>query len=220
MKKGKSPGTDGLSVKFYTHFWDLIQVPLLCMYKECITQGEMTPSMKQGIISLIPKPEKDSTIIENWRPITLLTIDYKILALSYANRLKKGLDTIISETQTGFMKNRHISCNIRLILDLLDYLDAVDSEALILFLDFYKAFDTIEHKFLLHSLKSFGFGNRFIDIVSMFYNNINSSMIINLSTSKRFQINRGVRQGCPISPFLFILITELLSIHIKNDINF
>ena len=219
MKRGKSPGVDGLSVEFYTHFWDLIHVPLLCMYKECITQGEMTPSMKQGIISLIPKPEKDSAIIENWRPITLLTIDYKILALSYANRLKTGLDTIISETQTGFMKNRHISCNIRLILDLLDYPDAIDSDALILFLDFYKAFDTIEHSFLLQSLKSFGFGNSFIDIVSMFYNDINSSVIINLSTSKRFQINRGVRQGCPISPFLFILVTELLSIHIKNDIN-
>lgn len=74
----------------------------------------------------------------------------------YANRLKKGLDPIIAETQTAFMKNQHISCNIRLILDLLDYADSVNSEALILFLDFYKAFDTIEHKFILQSLKAFG----------------------------------------------------------------
>ena len=180
----------------------------------------MTVTMKQGIISLIPKPDKDPLLIDNWRPITLLTIDYKILALAYSNRLKKGLDSIIAETQTGFMKNRHISCNIRLILDLLDYADAVKSEALILFLDFYKAFDTIEHKFLLQSLNVFGFGNKLVDIVSMFYKDINSSVIINLNTSKRFEINRGVRPGCPISPFLFILVTELLSLKITSDRNF
>lgn len=156
MKKGKSPGVNGLSVEFYVHFWELIQNTLLYMYKECISQNEMAATMKQGIISLIPKPDKDPLLIDSWHPITLLTVDYKILALVYANRLKKGLDPIIAETQTGFMKNRHISCNIRLILDLLDYADSVNSEALILFLDFYKAFDTIEHKFILQSLKAFG----------------------------------------------------------------
>lgn len=109
MKKAKSPGVDGLSVKFFVHFWDLIQNPLMLMYKECISRGEMTATMKQGIISLIPKPNKDPLLIDNWRPITLLTIDYKILASVYANRLKTGLDSIIAETQTGFMKNHHIS---------------------------------------------------------------------------------------------------------------
>ena len=109
----------------------------------------MTTTMKQGIISLIPKPGKDAHCIDNWRPISLLTIDYKILALVYANRLKTGLGDIISETQSGFMKNRHITNNIRL----LDYADAVQSQALLLFLDFYKAFDTMEHAFLLKTLK-------------------------------------------------------------------
>lgn len=157
-KKGKSPGIDGLSVELYTHFWEFIQNPLLCMYKECIIQEEMTATMKQGIIFLIPKPYKDPRIIENWHPITLLTID-KILVLVYANRLNVGLDIVIAKTQTGFMKNRHISCNIRLILDLLDYVNEINSEGLILFLDFYRTFDTIEHSFLFQSLKVFGFGN-------------------------------------------------------------
>ncbi len=136
------------------------------MYCECIAQREMTSSMKQGIISLIPKPEKDSLLIDNWRPITLLTVDYnKILALVYANRLKFKFNHIIAETQSGFVKGRHISNNIRLILDLLDYADFVKSEAIILFLDFYKAFDTIEHEFLLQSLKLFGFGSSFVSII-------------------------------------------------------
>ena len=90
------------------------------MYEECISQKEMSTTMKQGIISLIPKPDKDILLIDNWRPITLLTIDYKILSLAFANRLKTGLDNIVAETQSGFMKGRHISNNIRLVLDLLD----------------------------------------------------------------------------------------------------
>lgn len=114
----------------------------------------MVSTMKQGLVSLIPKPNKDPSLIDNWRPITLLNIDYKLIALVYAKRLKKGIDTIINETQTGFMKGRHISSNIRLVLDLIDYSDAIDSDAVVLFLDFCKAFDTIEHEFLFNFLVS------------------------------------------------------------------
>ncbi len=102
MKKGKSPGIDGLSVEFYTHFWDTIKSPSVKMYKECIIQREMTVTMKQGIIYLIPKANKDILSIDNWHLITLLTVDYKVLALVYANRLKTSLDSIISETQSVF----------------------------------------------------------------------------------------------------------------------
>ncbi len=74
---------------------------------------------------------------------------------------------------------------------------------LILFLDFYKAFDTIEHQFLLKSLKLFGFGDAFVDTIAMFYNGINRSVVIHFNTSNRFDILCGVRQDCPISPFYF-----------------
>ncbi len=136
----------------------------------------------------------------------------------YANRLKTSLDSIISETQSGFLKGRHVSNNIRLVLDLLDYADSVHSNSLILFLDFYKAFDTIEHQFLLKSLKLFGFGDAFVDTIAMFYNGINSSVVIHFNTSNRFDILCGVRQGCPISPFLFLLVTELLSLSIVQNL--
>uniref|UniRef100_A0A8C6SMB2 Reverse transcriptase domain-containing protein n=1 Tax=Neogobius melanostomus TaxID=47308 RepID=A0A8C6SMB2_9GOBI len=217
MKKGKTPGIDGLPVEFFIHFWDTIKEPLFYMYKQCIDEGEMTPTMKQGVISLIPKADKDTLLIENWRPITLLTTDYKILSLVYANRLKKYLNKIIAETQCGFIKGRHISNNIRLVLDLLDYSDNVHSDAFILFVDFYKAFDTIEHKFIKECLQLFQFGNSFTHMVDMFYNGIDSSVIVNYNTTKRFNITRGVRQGCPISPFIFVLVVELLSINIVSN---
>ncbi len=118
MKKVQSTGPDGLSIEFYQHFWYILEEPLFLMFNNCIKKKELATTMKQGLISLIPKPDKDPLQIDNWRPITLLNTDYKLIALIYARRLKSGLDQIIHESQTGFMKNRHISNNIRLIFDL------------------------------------------------------------------------------------------------------
>lgn len=117
--------------------------------------------MKQGIITLIPKPGKDSEILDNLRPITLLNTDYKIVTLVYANRLKSDLDKIISDSQSGFMKGRSIHNNIHLMIDLLDYKHLIEDDGFILFLDFYKAFDSMEHPFIFQFLKLLGFGNKF-----------------------------------------------------------
>lgn len=95
--------------------------------------------MTQGLISVIPKPNKDSMMLENWRPITLMNNDGKLLASIFAERLKKGLDQIIDDTQSGFMKGRHICNNIRLVLDLIDYNEHIMEDSFILFVDFYKA---------------------------------------------------------------------------------
>lgn len=101
----------------------------------------------------------------------------------------------------------------------MDYAEFVKSYAIILFLDFYKAFDTTEHEFLLQSLKLFGFGSSFANITEIFYKGITSSVIVNMFTSQRFSIKRGVRKGRPISPFSFILATEL-SLSIMHNQNF
>ncbi len=138
------------------------------MFNECAVNGELTESMKQGVITLLPKPNKDILHLDNWRPITLLNSDYKLLASLYANRLKPCLEEIVSATQSGFMKGRNISNNIRLVLDLLDYSDLVNEEALILFLDFYKAFDTVEHNFMYQTLNYFGFGPTFKNMMHTF----------------------------------------------------
>ena len=219
MKTQKAPGIDGLTTEFFLCFWSIIEDPLMEMYRECIDKKEMSTTMKQGIISLIPKPNKDPLSIENWRPITLLNVDYKLFALVFARRLKRNLAEIINETQTGFMANRHISNNIRLVLDLLDYSEYVESQALIVFLDFYKAFDTVEHPFIYKALDLFGFGESFISVVKMLYKDINSNVLIYPNTSKRFPVNRSVRQGCPISPFLFLIVVELLSLKVLNSPN-
>uniref|UniRef100_A0A9J8DK74 Reverse transcriptase domain-containing protein n=1 Tax=Cyprinus carpio carpio TaxID=630221 RepID=A0A9J8DK74_CYPCA len=217
MPHNKSPGPDGLPFEFFKVFWDSIKCLLYEALVECINNGELAESMKQGLICLIPKPNKDPNILDNWRPITLLNSDYKLLASVYAEKLKSCLADIISNTQSGFLKGRHISNNIRLIIDILDYPEFINKDALILFIDFYKAFDTAEHSFIFEALYQFGFGTSFINAIRTLYNGINSCVSLASGTSPRFSVGRGIRQGCPISPFLFLLAAGLLSLHIKHS---
>lgn len=173
--------------------------------------------MKQGVITLIPKPGKDGKLLDNYHPISLLNNDYKILTYIYTNRLKRGLDQIISETQTGFVSNRSIHNNVRLVQDLLEYSHLIEDKGFILFLDFYKVFEMLEHQFLFKVLRMYGFGPKFCNIIESFYNDTASSVALAQGTSPHFTINRGVKQGCNISPFLFILAAELLAILVKNS---
>lgn len=217
MALGKSPGQDGLTTNFYRFFWSDIREMLYGALKECLGSNTLLITMKQAIIVLIPKPKKDKTVIDNLRPITLLNVDYKIFTNSLASRLKSGIGKIISDTQSGFLPNRLIHNNIRLVLDLIDYSHLLEDDGIILFLDFFKAFDKLEHRFILQSLQHFGFGRKFINIISMLYKQITSAVLLQSGTTRRFDINRGIHQGDPVSPLLFLLAVELLALYIKNN---
>lgn len=215
LKINKSPGVDGLSAELYKVFKQKLAPFLHKMFLESIEKTTLPPSLCQGLITLIPKPNKDHLLIENWCPICLLNSDYKMIALILAKRLKLILNDIIDECQSGFIQQRHISNNIRLILDILDYSDLIPTDSFILFLDYYKAFDCLEHKFMLQALERIGFGNFFCKCVKMLYCNGNSSIQLNNGTSPRFSLNRGIRQG--ISPYLFLIATQFLNLYIKES---
>lgn len=123
LKLDRSPGMDGLTGNFYRHFWKSLRNLLFQFFNETINSLTLPTSMKQGIIALIPKPDTNIKLTDNYRPISLLNNDYKLLTYIYTYRLKKRLDTIISETQSGFVNKRSIHNNIRLVKDLLDYND-------------------------------------------------------------------------------------------------
>ncbi len=217
LSLNKSPGSDGLTAEFYRFFWKEVRHLLFKAIQECIERKELLTSMKQGIIILIPKQGKEKRILDNLRPITLLNTDYKLLSGIIAARMKKGLSQIISETQSGFLGGRSIHNNIRLVLDLIDYSDIFVERGFIVFLDFYKAFDSVEHPFILEALKHFGFGQKFTNLISILYNDINSCVSLEHGTCSRFSVKRGIRQGCNSSPLQFIMVAELLSIMVKNS---
>ncbi len=104
LKSGRSPGTDGLTSDFYKFFWVYIKVLLVDSIKYSLDKGEMSIKQRRGIITLIPKKDKNKLFLKSWRPITLLNTDYKTLN----NRLCKMLPYIIDEDQTGYIKSRYI----------------------------------------------------------------------------------------------------------------
>ena len=210
MNNNKSPGSDGLTTEFYKLFWNDIKHVFLKSINYSYQTGNLTELQKQGIISLLPKKDKNVLRLANWRPISLLNVDYKITSKVIANRMKKVLPDLINNSQTGFLKGRYIGENIRTILETIEHANETDTPGLIFFADFEKAFDSIDHSFMYKCLEHLNFGKSFISWVTLFYNDAKGCITNNGHMSDFFNIGRGVRQGCPLSPYLFICAIEIL----------
>ena len=176
----------------------------------------MSVSQRRGIISLIPKEDNDLSELTGWRPITLSNVDYKILAKTIAKRIEPFLPKLIHSDQTGFIRDRYIGQNIRLLSDLMEYTDAKKISGIFLFVDFEKAFGSIEWSFINNTLELFNFGASLRKWFSVLYNGGETAVMNAGYMTNYFKISRGVRQGCPLSPFLFILAVELLASKIRQ----
>ena len=217
MKNGKSPGSDGFGAEFFKFFWKQLGPFVVRALNESYRDGELSATQKEGLITCIPKGDKPKEFIKNWRPISLLNVIYKIGSTCIANRMKKILPKLIDEDQTGFVPNRYIGDNIRLIYDMMHYLETKKQPGLLLCLDFEKAFDTLDWKFMLKVLRSYNIGNSFCRWIETFYKNIKSTVIVNGQCTHWLNVERGCRQGDPVSPYLFILSVEILAIMVRED---
>ena len=157
----KSPGEDGFTKEFYQTFFDLIRKDLLNSYNDSFHKGSLSISQKRRSITLIPKGDVNLTDLKNWRPITLLNVDYKLLSKVLAKRMELLLPKLIHTDQTGFINGRYIGQNIRLLCHIMELSGTKKSQGIFLFVDFEKAFDTLEWSFILKTLEAFNFGDNF-----------------------------------------------------------
>lgn len=178
---------------------------------------ELSVTQKEGIITCIPKQNKNRQFLKNWRPISLLNCTYKLASTCLANRLKNVLPHLINSDQTGFMAGRYIGENIRLIYDLFCYTEHENKPGLLLLVDFEKAFDSVSWSFINNVLDYFNFGPDFKQWINILYKNTKSCVQINGHISQWFNLQRGCRQGDPISPYIFLLCAEILAVMIRNN---
>ena len=186
VSRGKSPGEDGFTWEFYNCFFDLLGQDLVDSFNASYRAGEMAPSQRRGVITLIPKEDSDLSSLANWHPITLLNIDYKIASKVIAKRLEKVLMCLINPDQTGFIKGRYIGQNIRLINDILEQTKLRNIPGILLQLDFQKAFDTIAWEFIQKTISLFNFGGSIQCWISTFYVNTESAVLNNVSAQTIF----------------------------------
>ena len=182
-----------------------------------INSETLTPlKWNESIIRIIFK-KGDKQQLKNYRPISLLKSDYKIFTKIIANRLGKIIRSIIHESQNGFIPNQDITDNAFKAQMLLDLLDAKNEEGFILSIDQEKAFDRVNHQFMIGCLKAKEFPEPFVTLIEHLYQNNTARIIINDRQTRNIPIKSGVRQGDPLSSYLYILTLESLSAHIRNN---
>lgn len=217
LKKGKPPGPDGLTVNFYKVVKREVGEFLQEIMNKVMSGSALPISWNHASITLIHKENSDATNVKSYRPIYLLNIDYKVFAKILADRLKVYLNSYIGEEQTGFLPGRHLK-NIRTVINLIEFYDKhLGREMGLVFMDAEKAFDNLDLGFMIEMLIKMEIGEKFVNAIKSIYNQQLSYLTINGETTKEFKINKGTRQGCPLSPLLFIFILEVLLQNIRRN---
>ena len=189
--------------------------PISKFNKKSYIVGELSISQRQAIIKLIEKKERDKRFVKNWRPISLLNVDLKIISKVLATRFKKVISSLILSNQIAYVNGRFISEGGRLISDILEICDTLKIEGFLLTVDIEKVFDSVDHSFLLKVLQEFGFGEDFIRWIGIILKNQESCVINGGTTTNYFKLERGATQGNPIS--VFMLVLEIVFLMIKNN---
>ena len=220
MKDGSSPGLDGLPAEVYKVLWlDIKDIFLDCI-KFSFQTKQLPSTQHHGIIKLLFKGKGlDKDDISNWRPISLLNADYKAVAKILSIRLLSVLDKLIDENQFAFIKGRSGGDMLRTIEDIVELEKLKGKRSIMLSIDYSKAFDTVSPSAIVKAMNTLGFKKNFLEWVKIFLQDRKSCVKNNNNISEFFKMERGVRQGCPLAPLLFLCTVELLGRSIRDDPN-
>uniref|UniRef100_A0A803Q9L8 Reverse transcriptase domain-containing protein n=1 Tax=Cannabis sativa TaxID=3483 RepID=A0A803Q9L8_CANSA len=218
MHPDKSPGPDGMSPAFYQKFWHIIGNDVIKTVQNFFTTGCLPVNLNDTNVVLIPKKKKPELITE-MRPISLCNVLYKVISKVLTNRMKHLMGSIISENQSAFIPGCLITDNIMISFEVLHYLKRRQQGkegVMALKLDLSKAFDRIEWAYLNAMLLKLGFDEKWVSLIHNCLSSVKYKVICGNHETNIFCPTRGIRQGDPLSPYLFLVCAEGLSALIRK----
>ena len=195
---------------FYQHFWGIINKKVTSTILTWLNSGKLPHSINHTFITLIPKV-KNPILVSKYCPISLCNIVYKFFSKVLANRLKKFMPELKSEHQSAFAKNRLFSDNVLVAFETLHCMknhNLGQTGFMALKLDMRKAYDRVERNFLQKLMEKMGFCTRWIGLIMKCVCTVSYSILVNGDSKGIINSTRGISQGDPLSPFLFLLCTE------------
>lgn len=220
FKPFKAPGPNRLHSIFYQKFWPQIGNSVVAFCNNIFKNHIIPDHINQTFLCLIPKVQSPTSMTQ-YRPISLCNTVYKIISKIISNRLKPFLEKLIHPSQSAFVPNRRAIDNALIVQEILNYFrtsKARKHSNILLKIDFEKAFDRLEWSFIHQTLHYFNFSNNMIQLIMSCVTTVTTRVLINGEPSPPITPSRGIRQGDPLSPYLFILTMEMLSCRISNAV--
>lgn len=217
----KSSGPDGIQPTFFQRFWDIVKPKVMKFCHDTFQTSSMNTYVNNTFLCLIPKCPSAVSIKKNYRPIGLCNTLYKLITKIIVFRMKPLLHKINGPSQASFLQNRRASDHATTIQEFITHFKKIKGQqgSMILKIDLEKAFDRLEWSFIKDTLHFFAFTQPLISLIMYCVSTTTISILINGSVSQQFIPTRGIRQGGPLSPYLFILCMENLSRVIDSQVS-